>query len=150
MTPLWYTESMRNEQKNKHGATLSFVRLARPDEVPERGTKMVWVDEQPLLLVRAEGTYYALQGLCNHQGKPLEGGTVWKGILDCPWHHFQWDIRTGENLFPKPIYPLERMPRLRDQVRSLRVYPVRIQDGYVEVGIPQDPAANDGEESRRD
>lgn len=116
----------------------SRVRVARLEEVPPGGTKLVWVDNIPIVLVNDAGTIYALYGLCSHQNNPLKGGNVWKGVLDCPWHHFQWDIRTGENVFPKNVYPLNAMPHLREQVRSLRTYSVSIVEDYVEVEMDEE------------
>lgn len=114
---------------------MSWVRAARLEDVPPGVTKLVWVGKTPVVLVNEEGRIHALYGLCSHQRQPLEGGTVWKGVLDCPWHHFQWDIRTGENLFPRNVYPLNARPDLREQVRTLPTYPTSIVDGYVEVQV---------------
>jgi 3-phenylpropionate/trans-cinnamate dioxygenase ferredoxin component len=111
------------------------ARLAALEDIPPGIAKLFWVEGLPVVLVKDGEEVHALYGICSHQKKPLDGGTVWKGVLDCPWHHFQWDIRTGENLFPKPIYPLARMPHLRDQVRSLPAYPVQVVEGFVEVEI---------------
>src|SRR3990172_3868830 len=69
------------------------------------------------------------------RGGPWEGGAVWKGMLECPWHHFQYNLATGENVYPKRVYPLDVQPRLKRQVRSLRTYPIRERDGYIEVGV---------------
>ncbi len=60
---------------------------------------------------------------------------MWKGLLECPWHHFQYDLATGENIYPKRVYPLDVRPRLRRQVRRLRTYPIRERDAYIEVGV---------------
>lgn len=111
------------------------MRVARLEEVPPGVAKMVRVGSLPIVLVNDAGEIHALYGLCSHQQRPLEGGTVWKGVLDCPWHHFQWDVRTGENVFPKNVYPLHRMPHLDDQVRTLRTYRTSIVDGYIEIEI---------------
>ncbi len=97
---------------------------------------MVRVGRRPIVIVRAGRDLYALHGLCSHQGRPLGGGDVWKGMLECPWHHFQYDLATGENVYPKRVYPLDVQPRLRRQVRSLTTYPVRERDGYIEVEVP--------------
>lgn len=113
---------------------LSFVRVARADEVPDGGAKLVRVGRRSIVIVRAGGDLFALHGLCSHQGLPLEGGAVWRGTLECPWHHFQYNLATGENVYPKRVYPLKVQPQLRRQVRSLRTYPVRERDGYIEVG----------------
>lgn len=114
-----------------------YVTLARVDEIPLLQTRMLQVGQCPLLLVNDRGAFYALQGLCGHQNLPLVGGKVWQGVLDCPWHHFQYDIRTGENLYPKLIYPLNALPHLRQQVCPLRTYAVRVVDKHVQVEVPE-------------
>jgi 3-phenylpropionate/trans-cinnamate dioxygenase ferredoxin component len=116
---------------------VSYVTVARVEEIPLGQTRMVQVGICPILLVNDLGEFHALQGLCGHQNLPLAGAKVWQGVLDCPWHHFQYDIRTGENLYPKRIYPLNALPKLREQISSLRIYPVRIVDGKVQVRVPQ-------------
>ncbi len=98
---------------------------------------MVQVGQCSILLVNDCGVFYALQGLCGHQNLPLAGGSIWQGVLDCPWHHFQYDIRTGENLYPRRIYPLNALPRLRQQVRPLHTYAVRVVAGKVQVEVPR-------------
>lgn len=113
----------------------------RADELPPGSAKAARVGSLPIVLVNDEGQIYALYGLCSHQQRPLEGGTVWKGVLDCPWHHFQWDVRTGENIFPRNVYPLDSKPHLREQVRTLPTYPVSVVDGYVEVAVDEAPPA---------
>ncbi len=30
-----------------------------------------------------------------------DGAVLWGPLIDCPWHHFQFDCRTGENHFRK-------------------------------------------------
>jgi nitrite reductase/ring-hydroxylating ferredoxin subunit len=99
---------------------------------------MVQVGCCPILLVNDGGQFYALQGFCRHQNLPLVGGVVWNGVLDCPWHHFQYDIRTGKNLYPQCVYPVNAIPRLQNQLRPLQTYPVQVEDKTVRVGVPAD------------
>ncbi|MEA2641946.1 MAG: hypothetical protein QOF51_3340 [Chloroflexota bacterium] len=91
-----------------------------------------------MLLVRdRDGSLYGLQPLCRHQGLPLVGGTVWNGYLTCPWHQFQWDIRMGENRYPRNVYPSpEARPDLASRVAPLQTYAVRLRDGAIEVAVP--------------
>lgn len=96
---------------------------------------MVYVEQDSVLVIHNQDTFYALQGLCPHQHLPLIGGQVWEGVLDCPWHHVQYDLRTGENLYPRRVYPLEVLPRLREQVAPLQVYPVRIVEESIQIGV---------------
>ena len=114
-----------------------YVTVARVEEILPGQTRMVEVEQCSILLVNDQGTFYALQGLCGHQNLPLVGGQVWRGVLDCPWHHFQYDIRTGENLYPRRVYPLNALPHLRQQVSSLMTYPVRVVDREVQLGVPE-------------
>jgi len=118
---------------------MEFVTVARAVEIVPGQTRSIQIGGRLILLVNDGGCFYALQGLCGHQNLPLEGGTVWQGTIDCPWHHFQYDLQTGENLYPRRIYPLDALPRLRQQVRPLQTYPVRVVNDALQVGLP-DPA----------
>lgn len=51
-----------------------------------------------VLLTRVEGTLKAFPNACTHLGMPLDGGTVQDGVLECPFHQFRYDLRTGECL----------------------------------------------------
>jgi 3-phenylpropionate/trans-cinnamate dioxygenase ferredoxin subunit len=93
---------------------------------------------QPLILANWEGQIYALYGVCPHRQNPLEGARVWDYLLNCPWHHFQYDVRTGENHYPQNVYPAD-YPRLQQQLRPLQTYPVEIREG--EVWVDLEPAS---------
>lgn len=108
---------------------------AKATEILPDQTKMVQIGQCSILLVNDAGVLCALQGFCAHQNLPLVGGKVWKGVLDCPWHHFQYDIQTGKNLYPRCVYPVDVLPHLRQQINALRTYPVRVVDGFVQVEV---------------
>ena len=44
----------------------------------------------------AEGLF-ALDGVCPHQGGPLGKGKLTGCIVTCPWHGWQFDVRTGQH-----------------------------------------------------
>ncbi len=104
------------------------------EEVPPGRTRFVKVNGRPVILANREGKIYALGGICPHQGNPFEGACLWDYLLDCPWHHFQFDIRTGENVYPRNVYPDGR-PDLEREVGPVEAFPVRVEDGEVFVGI---------------
>ncbi len=114
-----------------------YVTVAKVEEILPGQTRMLQVGRCPILIVNDQGKFYALQGLCGHQNLPLAGGKVYQGVLDCPWHHFQYDIRTGENLYPRRVYPLDALPYLRQQISPLRTYAVRVVDEQVQVEVPE-------------
>jgi 3-phenylpropionate/trans-cinnamate dioxygenase ferredoxin component len=104
------------------------------EEVPPGETRFFCPGGQPVILANYAGTIYALNGICNHQYKPLEGARLWDNLLDCPWHHFQYDVRTGENHFPRNVYP-DDVPKLTEQVKPLRTYPVETREGDIWVNL---------------
>lgn len=119
---------------------MGYITVAKQAEIAIGQMRLVEVGQCAILLLNQGGTFYALQGFCPHQGLSLLGGQVWQGVLDCPWHHFQYDIHTGENLYPRCVYPLDALPHLRQQIAALKTYPVRIVDQNIQVDIPETSA----------
>jgi nitrite reductase/ring-hydroxylating ferredoxin subunit len=70
------------------------------------------VAERIIALYHVDDTYYALDGICPHQGGPLGKGRLQGGIVTCPWHGWQFDVRTGHHQTSKtlchPRYELKR------------------------------------------
>ncbi len=81
----------------------------------------VIVGERVVALFNVEGTFYALDGVCPHQGGPLAEGEVTGCIVTCPWHGWQFDVRTGQHQLSATI----RQPTL----------PVRIEGDAVLVEL---------------
>ncbi len=113
---------------------VAFQKLARVEEIPPGRTKFLRVGSEPVILANFEGQIYALYGICPHQRNPLEGAVMWDHLIDCPWHHFQYDVRTGENYFPKNVFPGDH-PRAQAQVGPLKTYPVRVEKREVWVDL---------------
>ena len=78
----------------------SFL-VARTADIPPGEARFFCVDGRPLMLAHWSGQFFALDGLCPHKGFELHGAMLWDHLLECPWHHYQYDIRTGENCFPR-------------------------------------------------
>ena len=49
-----------------------------------------------LAVFNVEGTYYALDGICPHQGGPLGKGQLNGCVVTCPWHGWQFNVTTGQ------------------------------------------------------
>jgi len=113
---------------------MAFVKLASVAEIPPGQTRFFHAGETPVILANYQDRIYALHGLCPHQNNPLDGAVLWDNCIECPFHHFQFDVRTGENRFPKNVYPKD-MPHLEPQVRSLRTYAVEVRNGDVWVDL---------------
>jgi nitrite reductase/ring-hydroxylating ferredoxin subunit len=65
----------------------------------------------------------------------LDGARLWDGLIDCPWHHFQFDVVTGKNVYPRRVYPSDRRDLMKT-VRCLRTFPTHIEGRNVFVQFP--------------
>jgi DMSO/TMAO reductase YedYZ heme-binding membrane subunit/nitrite reductase/ring-hydroxylating ferredoxin subunit len=79
---------------------------ARPDglvplgdfsRLPEGQTTTASAGTERVAIVRFHGALYALSNVCPHQNGPLGEGCVRDEYLECPWHGYQFDPRTGQS-----------------------------------------------------
>ena len=113
---------------------MAFVRIALAEEIPPGRTAFRYIDSTPVLLANVGGQFFALHGFCPHRGYPLDGACLYEYLLDCPWHHFEYNVRTGENHYPRNVYPSD-IPRLQEQLRPLRTYTVDVRGGEIWVDL---------------
>jgi nitrite reductase/ring-hydroxylating ferredoxin subunit len=106
----------------------------RVEDIPPGHTRFFCFDGKPVLVANRSGEFFALHGMCPHRGHSLEGAQLWDHLIDCPWHHFEYDVRTGENYFPKNVYPSD-YPELQKQLRPLPTYRVELKDSEIWVEV---------------
>lgn len=51
---------------------------------------------QDLVLVKQNGSIFALHNRCAHQGGPLSQGSIDGSGIRCPWHNTHYSLETGE------------------------------------------------------
>lgn len=111
----------------------SWERVLPSAELGRAALAKVFVVERPVLLARLEdGTVAAASAICPHRGEDLSGGRVYMGAIDCPLHHYLYDLRTGVNRYPREVFPADLAARLE----PLPLYPVKEEDGWIWVGAP--------------
>jgi len=99
-----------------------FVKLATLNELPAGAAREVEFEGRVYALYNIDGVISAIDGICPHQGGPLAEGIVEGTTVTCPWHGWQFDIRTGKT-------PLG--PKITQSV-----YDVKIEDQDVLVAVP--------------
>jgi nitrite reductase/ring-hydroxylating ferredoxin subunit len=77
------------------------------------------------------GGIVAVSPACPHRQLPMDGGLVLSGEIACPRHQYTYDARTGENLYPKKVFPAGRA---RD-IEGVRTWVAREQEGWVWVRL---------------
>jgi 3-phenylpropionate/trans-cinnamate dioxygenase ferredoxin subunit len=70
----------------------------------------VTVDGVPVLLCNVDGTLYAVEDVCTHDGNPLAGGDLDGTRVMCPRHGALFDVTTGKALTLPAVSPLPTFP----------------------------------------
>jgi nitrite reductase/ring-hydroxylating ferredoxin subunit len=136
--------------------------VASVDEIPPGERKIVDVDGRSIGVFNVGGEYFALLNRCPHQGGPLCRGnthgflrsagvgefhyTRAGEIVRCPWHGWEYDLRTGQSWFdPGKVivrrYEVSVVPGMEGLVKGPYVaetFPVAVEQQYVvvEIGRP--------------
>jgi nitrite reductase/ring-hydroxylating ferredoxin subunit len=91
---------------------LSFVAVARLDQIPQdRGLRVV-IDGIGIGLYRVGDAIHAMEDACPHAGYPLSEGELAGSVIACRAHGWPFDVRTGfdpDNAdgFPVPCFAVE-------------------------------------------
>lgn len=117
------------------GATRAWP-VARVEEIPEGGRKLVEVGGYTIGIFNVHGTFVAVLNVCPHELGPIcrgrVGGTTLPSppgeyrwgregeILACPWHGWEFDLLTGQALTDK---------------RRLRLFPTAVEGGEILVTL---------------
>jgi 3-phenylpropionate/trans-cinnamate dioxygenase ferredoxin component len=72
--------------------------VAKRDEIPPGTAKKVEVDGVEVLLCNCNGTIYAIEDVCTHDGGPLDQGELFDCKIMCPRHGALFDVATGAAL----------------------------------------------------
>jgi 3-phenylpropionate/trans-cinnamate dioxygenase ferredoxin component len=106
----------------------SWQKVLPSSELRPGAVVKVLVAGEPVLLARLEdGTVAAAAAVCPHQGEDLSGGRVYMGAIDCPRHHYLYDLRTGVNRYPRDVFPAD----LAAGLAPLPLYPVKEEGGWI-------------------
>jgi 3-phenylpropionate/trans-cinnamate dioxygenase ferredoxin subunit len=100
-----------------------YVGIGSMSEVPEGSRLFVEIDERPIVVFNLAGQLFAIGDICSHDDGPLGDGDLEGYEIICPRHGARFDVRSGEVL---------SLPAVVD----IPAYPVRVQDGQIEIGIP--------------
>jgi nitrite reductase/ring-hydroxylating ferredoxin subunit len=87
---------------------VGLIRLCSGSEIEDNSLRRFVLEGREILLGKFAGKYYALDERCTHRGGPLSEGTLENGIVTCPWHFGQFDLKTGEVRGPSLGEPLKR------------------------------------------
>jgi 3-phenylpropionate/trans-cinnamate dioxygenase ferredoxin subunit len=131
--------------------------VARVGEIAPGTCKIVTIRNREVGVFNIEGEYFALLNRCPHQGAPLCRGDVvsqlassmpgeyrleaQSAIIRCPWHCWEFDIRTGRSWCEPDFVRARRFAaavesgaEARDhEVVAAETFPVEVERDYVVV-----------------
>jgi nitrite reductase/ring-hydroxylating ferredoxin subunit len=108
-----------NRDLDQPGERQHLVDAGRADSLPPGSCKTIDLpDGRELALYNVGGEFYATENFCPHKGAPLSAGILCQHKIECEWHGWQFDVRTGECL---------------TVTEKLQTYEVVIEDGVVKV-----------------
>lgn len=128
--------------------------VARVDEIEPGGRKLVHVKGREIALFNVNGDYFAISNTCPHEGASLCSGVLVglaeadvpgdirltrKGeMLRCPWHGWEFDIRTGKSWcdprrFRVKSYDVvvEQGGQMVEGPYEVETYQISVEDSYV-------------------
>jgi nitrite reductase/ring-hydroxylating ferredoxin subunit len=99
-----------------------WIPVASIEECPPGESLERVAGDYVLALFNVDGVYYALDGICPHQGGPLGKGRLSGCVVTCPWHGWQFDVCDGRHsLNPRIVQPR---------------FPVRVENEMILVELP--------------
>jgi NAD(P)H-dependent nitrite reductase small subunit len=94
-----------------------LVKVAQANELAPGQGKLVQVDGQPIAIFHVGGRFYAVEACCPHEGGPLAEGVIEGTRVICPWHGYDFDLKTGSC-------------GVDPDLRAL-TYPLKVQNGDI-------------------
>lgn len=102
----------------------NFYPVARIEDLPPGTCQSIELQDHGIALFNLEGNIYALDNTCPHAGGPLGEGSVEGDLVECPWHGWKFNIKTGVcQKNPTPTW-------------NVSCYEVQVVDGIIQVASP--------------
>jgi len=114
-----------HDYKQIDPADCEFIGVAQVSDLPNGERLFLTIDELPIVVFNIAGGLYAIADLCSHDDGPLGDGELDGMEIVCPRHGARFDIRDGKVL---------SLPAVVD----IPAYPVRVLDGEIQIGLPQE------------
>jgi NAD(P)H-dependent nitrite reductase small subunit len=96
-----------------------FVTVADVKDIGPGEGRVVEIDGNEVALFNLNGTFYAIDNMCVHQGGPLGEGILEGESVICPWHSWRYNVKTGV---------CSTNPSMK-----VNTYSVKIEDGQIKV-----------------
>ena len=101
-----------------------FVKVANLSDLGPGSSITVEANGKAVALFNVDGAVYALDNTCLHRGGPLGEGFLEGDVVTCPWHMWEYNVRTGE--------------KVGDPSLKVASYPVEVEGNDITVQVASD------------
>ena len=101
------------------------VKVASPADIPPGQVNVYAVNGRSIAVCNVDGTFYAIDDICTHDGGSLDQGELLGDEIECPRHGALFDVKTGRALTLPAVAPV-------------RSYPVQVNGDHIMVEIDDD------------
>ena len=116
---------------------LEWHDVGRADDASESELRRVEAGGRAVCVGRTAAGWVAFDDTCTHEECSLAGGELDDGVIVCPCHGSEFDVRTGDVLTPPALDPLP-------------IYQVREEGGALQVRLAPPPLAETAAHARED
>ena len=74
---------------------MALVTVLKVHDIPDGGMVGVEAEGKKLLIASYEGGLYAIDAKCSHMGGDLSKGKLANGVVKCPRHGAEYDVKAG-------------------------------------------------------
>ena len=102
-----------------------YQQVLKLSQLPEGSQIATVVKGRKILLANLEGSIYAVEDYCTHEGKGLADGRIKDGTVTCIHHSVKYDLISGEVVDDRGYLGVE----------PIRVYEAKVEEDDVLVKV---------------
>ncbi len=100
---------------------MGFVKVAEEVSVKAGEGRVVDAGSREVAIFNVGGEFYCIDNMCPHAEGPLGEGYVDGAEVTCPWHAWQFNVKTGEMAYNPQI--------------CVATFPCKVENGDVLVDV---------------
>ncbi len=105
---------------------VKWVNAVKTSVIKPGQSAVVKLGDDNVAIFNTGGRFYAINNACPHQGGPLSEGTLAGEVITCPWHGWQYNLKSG-----CPI-----------ATPKVRTYPLRLDGDVIQIAIAPEAATD--------
>ncbi len=99
-----------------------FVKVATTGDIAPGKVNVYEVAGKQIAVCNVDGTFYAIDDVCTHDGGSLDQGELEDDRIECPRHGARFDVKTGRALTLPAVMPVQS-------------YPIQVNGDAIEVSV---------------